>query len=381
MGVTSTSFKTFKTYKVREDKLMIKQAQPIDYRMQLDYGRQRRTVINGYGAGPWAGTLDFEATGFWQEVEPNYGWSFSQTAVSATPPNYDAYNAAYAKAYAKFIASVDEGYDRAQLLTSLAERHETFSMVLSRMKQIYKGASQLKAGNFRGFCQTFGIKPKRKHKDLQWTRPRQFSGLWLEYWFGWAPTVADLQNAFRTYGARTSDPIIIAKGGSQRPINPDPVYRISAANGYYAQQYDSGSVLVRISGNVSIANGTLVDLNRLGLLNIPLTAFELIPFSWFAGWFGNIAQVLGQCTDLVGFKLTNAVVSCKAEWIHDYHMTFNGQKGVDRTIMCSCYTRKKLTSLPRVKLVWQIPPHLSPTRGATLASLLVQLFSPNGVKK
>lgn len=383
MGSTTISYDVRKTNNSRIEWYRVKQASPIDYRMQLDYGVSRRQVLQGKATGPWAGTVDFEGTSFWQEVNTNYGWSFSSAGVSTSPPNHPAYDAAYAKAYSKFMASVNEGAEAAQLLTGLAERHETFNMVLSRMKQIHTGASALKRGDFRGFCRTFGITPKGKHRDLRWSRPRQFSGLWLEYWFGWAPTVSDLMNAIEVYGRRTSDPVIIARGGSQRPINPNPQYTYKSANGYTCWQYESGVIRVRISGKVSVVNGTSLDLNRLGLLNVPLTAFELIPFSWFAGWFGNFAQVLGQLTDLVGLKLTDAVVSCKAETVHDYHMVYSGGNPgtVDRTVAWDVYTRKKLTSLPNVRLVWQIPPQLSPTRGATLASLIVQLFSPSGVKK
>ena len=380
MGNTTYTYLSLKGNRFRYDKYTAVQAEPIDYTKLNNLGKSMRIVLSSSASGPWASTVDYEGTVFWQESNTNYGWAFSSTGPNATFPTNEAYKRAYAKAYGKFMDACFEGGERSQMLTNLAERHETFEMVLSRMSQILKGARQLKTGDFRGFCKTFGVKPKQKHKDTVWSRPRDFSALWLEYWFGWAPTVADLNNAFEVYGREMSDPWIIAKSSSMAYIGnrKDGVSSSASANGYTMAQTDSGTVRVRLSGKVSVDNNTLFELNKLGLINPISTAYELIPFSWFAGWFGNIAQVLGQSTDLVGLKLQELSLSVKAEWTHSYAMSYQGANpgSVSKSVRQEMYTRGKLTTLPRVSLVWKIPSHLSPTRGATLASLIVQIFAP-----
>lgn len=381
MSTTTYNYTNEKGTAYRVQRWKAKQAKPIDYSQINDYGVFRRKVLVGEGLGYWSRVTDFEGTNFWNEADTNYGWSFSSAGISSSVPNHEAYNRAYAKAYGKFVEACMEGGERSQMLTNLAERHETFEMVLSRMKQIYKGAKALRQGNFRGFCNTFGIKPKKKHAGTKWTRPRDFSALWLEYWFGWSPTVADLNNALEVYGHQLSDPWIIVKGSSAARIGNSEAGIVAtySSGDRWMTQTNAGVVRVRLTGKVACENSTLFNLNNLGLINIPLTAYELIPFSWFAGWSGNIAQVLGQSTDFVGLKLSELSLSVKAEWTHAYQYTQGTPSGsVIKVIRQKAYTRKKMTRLPRVKLVWRIPPELSPTRGATLASLIVQIFSPPG---
>lgn len=361
------------------------QSHPVDTTLFTNYGIEHWYVHEASGWGDMPKPDTPLQTLYWQETRPNYGWIFGPAGPSDTTPNYPAYHAAYAKAYGRFMDAVNKGGTQSELLTGLAERHQTFGMVMDRMKQFYKGASHLKRGEFRAFLNTFGIKPKRKHKDTVWSRPRDFSALWLEYWFGWAPTVADLMNAFEIYQRESSSgKPFIAKGSSRSLIgSPDDPFSVYSNSGYWKGQQDYGSVQVRIAGKVIVDSDVALKLNQLGLVNVPLTAWNLIPFSWFAGWFGNIAQVLGQLSDTVGLRLSDLSISVKTIHTHNYTMGHSGygvSGGVTRNWTRESYTRKKVTVLPRVHLVWKMPSHLSPTRGATLASLIVQLFAPSKVR-
>lgn len=348
-----------------------KQTRPIDTKLQLRYGvyLERLTEFQAWGGiTPSAPSL-YPYWSYNSQVSQN-SWFFNNYGPGAFPSSATI-DRAYARAYAKFL---DACYTRAATMTNIAERGSTIAMLTNRLSQLYKGARQLKTGDFAGFVQTFGITPKAKHKDLKWTRPKQFAGLWLEYWFGWAPTISDIYTAVENYGKPVKD--VRVKQGSQSVWN----FTKSESDGgwYQCTNTESGTVRINISGRIAVDNPSLFELNRLGLVNPAVTALEVIPFSWLAGWFVNLQQVLSQYTDFVGLKLMDATVSIKTEGAHSYFSPNHGKwgAGVSQKRRIQTYVRGTVTTLPRVKIVAQLPNGLSVTRGATLASLLVQLFAP-----
>lgn len=310
--------------------------------------------------------------GFWQEVVPQHGLrgSFESSTVSfANSVAQGTYN----RAYRKFR---DGANTKASSLTAIAERQQTIDMIVSRLQQLYKGAKALRNGRFREFLTTFGIRAKKKHSDTRWTRPKQFGSLWLEYWMGWAPTVGDIYNALDFLGSPIPDQPVKASARS-----PYTGYVKSSSGGTVAISQWEGSYRVGISAHISVTNPTLYKLNGLGLLNPLQTLWETTPFSWFADWFTNVGQVLGQLTDWVGLQLKDLVITVKTvatcSWVCTGARLIYGP-GPDvywRKRDYKEFSRNTVSTLPWVKPVFRLPNGLSLTRGATLASLLVTIFS------
>lgn len=278
---------------------------------------------------------------------------------------------AYARAYEKFKSKV---YTQATNLTALKERGKTFTMVLNRLNQLWKGAQALKKGRFREFLRIFGIKPLPKHANVKWARPKEFSGLWLEYWMGWAPTVGDVYSSLEFLGGVI--PTTTVRAGSRVALSSQSS---STSYGRVRTNIANGSVAVWIQADVELTNPTLYNLNGLGLLNPAKTVWETIPFSWFADWFTNVGQVLGQLTDWVGLKLKDLVVSSRTKGVLEFRATNTPSSGqlLWRKREFVSFFRKVDGSLPVVKPILRLPNGLSITRGLTLTSLLIQIFSPS----
>jgi len=346
----------------------VKQSPPIDFTMPLPQLCRSVRLKSGFDSMNGGELFRLNQCSTWQDPvwgpqsagEINSHQSF---ATSDGLPTGREWNLAYARAYAKWLGEI---YTKAEMLTNYAERAESVAMLSNRLTQIYRGATQLKRGDFRGFVKTFGIKPKSKHKDLAWTRPRQFSGLWLEYWFGWAPVINDIYTATKNYG--TPPKMKLVKQGSAQSFEQ---IGFGASGQVHAIQ--TGKVIVRICGRVEVTSESLFEQNRLGLLNPAKTALDIIPFSWLAGWFMNLSQVLGQYTDFAGLRLLDATVSTRTKWEHTWTCSGRGTW----TQEFNQYTRFRANALPRVKLGFSLPNGLSITRGATLASLITQLFAPH----
>lgn len=280
-------------------------------------------------------------------------------------------NLAYARAYEKFKGKV---YTQATNLTALKERSKTIDMVSGRLSQLWKGAKALKKGRFREFLRTFGIKPLPKHAHRRWTRPQEFSGLWLEYWMGWAPTVGDIYSSLEFLGGEI--PTTTVRAGSAVDLSKQS--SSWSPWGEKRTNIASGRVAVWIQADVELTNPNLYNLNGLGLINPAKTVWETIPFSWLVDWFTNVGQILGQFTDWVGLKLNNLVVSSKTKGNLEFSSTNTPSSGkvLWRNREFLSFFRKVNGALPVVKPILRLPDGLSITRGLTLVSLLIQIFSP-----
>lgn len=379
MGTVTYKYQSFggSTGGWKVSRYSAKQAKPIDYSLPLVYGHTHDKMLfgcKGYGDGIPYYSFDGQSTYqdyLWGWDAGNFDYCTSSGPIVNFPrPGYE-WNQAYARAYSKFLSSIHE---RAAMMTNLAERAQTVKMLNTRLRQILVGGRQLWAGDFRGFLKTFNIRPLKKHENVRWTRPRQASNLWLEYWFGWAPVVNDIYTATTNYGKPINSSAV--KHGSARKWAKSLTTKVSSSQKVFSET--KGTVRVNISGRVVVDNPSLFELNRLGLVNPAVVALEVVKFSWLAGWFNNLQQVLAQYTDFVGLSLKDATVSTRT--VSTYLYRRDDSNGYFHTWSNAYrwYCRRRVSSLPKVKLMVSLPNGLSVTRGATLASLIVQLFSPKG---
>lgn len=346
------------------------QVRPKDYRKEF---------FEYIAGSPWLATYGIRAGGgLWGDGYPVHQQRKMPGYQSVD--FYPAGNMAYARAYNKFK---DKIYTQAANLTALKERGKTIDMIAARLGQLYKGAKALKKGRFQEFLNVFGIKPKAKHRNKRWSRSQDFGSLWLEYWMGWAPTVGDVYTSLEFLDRRIPEEPV--RAGSSVPYND-----VQTQSDGYAKALSTweGKCTVWVQGSVEVTNPTLHLLQGLGLLNPFKTVFETIPFSWLADWFTNVGQVLGQLTDWVGLKLSNLVISCKTEatcsWtLENAPRIFGSGSGVPyslyryRNFVGFSRTVIPSGSMPEVKQTFKFLKNgLSITRGATLCSLLVTMFSP-----
>lgn len=313
-------------------------------------------------------------TSFWGEITPTHvvTSSFDATSLSFSTEG----KSAYARAYSKFK---DKCYSQAASLTALSERIKTVDMVFARLVQLHKGAKALRRGRFKEFLGTFGVRPLKKHENTRWTRPKQFGALWLEYWMGWAPTVGDVYTCIEALERRIPDNTI--RAGSRVPV-ARTYFNSSGKSTVYSSYEGYGTIWIQ--GQVEITNPSLHIAQTLGLLNPFKTLWETTPFSWFADWFTNVGQILGQVTDWVGLRLKNTVVSAKSQvtssWLCIGAKRIFGASYPDVMFHSKerfWFSRHVVSNLPLVRPIFRLPNGLSLSRGATLASLLATMFAPS----
>lgn len=264
------------------------------------------------------------------------------------------YARSYNRAYAKFVSKMA---DRSELGTTLAEYKSAHQMFMKRGTQLLRGWTYLKQGKFRRFLETFGIKPKRGASKRRFNKPKEASGLWLEYWMGWAPTVGDLHASALVMTQVVPGTTIRAAGGMPIRVT-DPYGRWQAA----------GKTVCLLQGEVEVTNPNLALASQLGLINPVSIMYNLMPWSWMLGWFVNFSQVINAFSDFAGVKVSRLFRTYHSEWRASPTLANAAYYG---TYDCVQTRREPLGSVPMPFLRFTVPDALSVTRAATLISLLV----------
>lgn len=202
------------------------------------------------------------------------------------------------KAYARFkdkVLGVSDGNDHQTALGVLAgERREAYGMIANRALGLLQAVRALRRGDFRRFLRYLSVSPKRKHRNKTYAVLNEASGLWLEYWFGWSPTFAELYH----YADFLSREIPLGRfSGSASSLRKEtdtfgPIYHEASAK-YRA----------RTGATVHFVNPDLFLLQNLGLAN-PISVFnELVPFSFVLEWVVKYQAVIDSFTDFLGLEL------------------------------------------------------------------------------
>lgn len=279
-----------------------------------------------------------------------------------------AIKSAQNRSYAKLVDKV-HGV-RAEMGTTLVESRKAVDMIAKRALWLGKAYKQLRKGNFRGFINTLGMEAKPKHRRTRWTRPKDASGLWLEYWMGWAPTIGDIHNATKVImrGPRGSRPYPVW-AGARESVN----FRFRDQGGEFYTW--TGIARVHNGCMVEVTNENLALLGELGMLNPAVIAWNVVPFSFMVDWFGNIGSVLSSYTDFMGYKLTRTWTSRLVRLDYEGHGALPGNPSITFRARGRMSGLHRDTSIQKPILQFKRPNGLSVTRAATSISLLVSIFT------
>lgn len=366
---------------------------PLNYSLYIPSTSLRRFVIEKHGYGRKPRTEEplpytFEEARY--KVSNNVGKCFdSDNLLSCygynrlhnfvvSPSSDESYKQAYNKAYSKFVDLLKG--DTVELGTALAEGRETIVMVAERMQMLGKAYKALKSGEFRKFLRILRVQPKRPHKDLHWSKSRDASALWLEYWFGWSPTVSTVYDLMRHAEDQTPKFQKIREKGSVGVSGSDVSGVIG--NSRACKTSYKGAVHVSIQAEVAVSDPFLFKMNQLGLVNPASVAWEVVPFSFLVDWFASVSTWLNGLTDFVGVTLVNPQ--------HAALMRISGNRNCfDTRFTSKCFHEatfqavgmRRTTSIPSPYLVLKPMRGLSNARGATAVALVVSLFAKDSGSK
>lgn len=273
----------------------------------------------------------------------------------------------YNRAYEKFRSRVLG--ESSQLGVFVAEWKESFGMISTRAIGLVNAVNSLKRGRLDDFIGYLGLgRPLRKHrskKAFAASVAKDASGTWLEYWFGWSASVADIHGALKVL----SSPLPYGSGyGSATGW----LYKHEEIPGY-SRLNRRLSIHYRVGGEVLLTNPNLFLLNQLGLVN-PLQVGELIPFSFLLDWGTGVLTYLRSFSDWVGVELRNPYTTSLLK-IHEDSLQYLNPavyKQVPSVVTGVCMRRIQSIPQPLPNLQFVANVGNSLTRAASAASLLTQ---------
>lgn len=318
--------------------------------------------------------------------------------------DHPARNKAYNKAYAKAMDQISPVKGSAGV--TLAQAGEAASMIEHRSAQLLQLGRLYASRDVKGFVRyineslmptratqndinrrfkvirerEFGKRKTRKvisrARVSHWEKVKasggDLGGLWLETWFGWLPTVADLQACAEIICSPITDQWIQQSSGYKYQWR----YRRDYPGIGYTSITAEGKGYVKIGFQVSVTNPNLYLLDTLGLLNPFMVGWDMIKFSWLIGWVGNFQQVMGSWTDMAGLQTKNTyitdIVNMKTE---DFGVGSDPNFGSHQQTGNLTIMRRSVGSLPYPTFQLALPNRLSVTRGLTSMSLLAGLLS------
>lgn len=176
---------------------------------------------------------------------------------------------------------------------------------------------------------------------------RDRAGDFLEWEFGWMPLVADIQAGLGALSQPFQDRWISGHYSSEYRDELNQV--LSTFNRRLTQ---ASTATVTIGANVRVNNPNLFLSNRLGLLNLPGVALDLIPWSFVVNMFSNMGQMVNSITDFVGIDMLDTSTTKTAFTTLEDHLFAGQQPWQEKTFG---YSTAKLWEKRKVRTVGGLP--------------------------
>lgn len=295
------------------------------------------------------------------------GYTYANSANWSNPHIAAAYN----KAYSKLLSKVKE--DTAEMGANMVEFRKTAAMVEDRSVQLFQAFRALRRGRFGEANALLRVPPSFRPKA------KKLGGVTLEYSFGWAPVVADIQSGMKILTGGVPPARVVARVTTQVPT-----YREFEVNTLHNARYceiKNLSVSVTAGAVIKLTNPNLWLANQMGFVNPFAVLWETFPFSFIVDYFVNIGDVVNSWSDFMGIDVVypyrSFVLNVTAEEYDEYGEDFDKSSPCYphawRTLRSRGFRMGRELNLPGPTLRLA-PPNVSIRRAVTSIALLLQLL-------
>lgn len=255
---------------------------PLPYHMRehKGWGHQSYWGIDSGPSGPTGGLADSWA--------PETDWGAALVLEDLT-----------SKAYDKFK---DELGNSASWGETFGQADTTWRGAVDRLNQMGNFLRYLRGGHF-------GLAARALRTPIPSTvsHRKAFSENFLEYHLGWEPLVKDIYSSMKFAQQPIPPAKVTARVGTAHSytkllVNDHDQYLNFAINRHSTEVKFS----LLIQAEVAVNNPNLWLLNRMGVVNPALIAWQLVPYSFVVDWFINLEQVVSSYTDFYGLSVQKA---------------------------------------------------------------------------
>lgn len=181
-----------------------------------------------------------------------------------------------------------------------AEASKTSDLILGSANRIYRAYGAFRRGHFGDVAKILDISPRRVHKT------------WLEYKYGWMPTLMDVKGSAEFFAQQhVGRPVSFSVSATKRitRTKTETVYETGWPSGSHYTNNAISMKAMKVKMRLQVTNPHLSALQQLGLTNPALVAWELVPFSFVFDWFISVGDWLQALTALHGVTVLTAMSS------------------------------------------------------------------------
>lgn len=173
------------------------------------------------------------------------------------------------------------------LVVAIIQRQQSLDMASSAIKSILDIALALKRRD-KGYLDRIRRHYRRNNK---FQVAKDFSGLWLQYWFGWLPLIGDIHSALGIFSDDLPEEEAVGQASGQTNWSTAPL--LDYAGNYEGYRFAT-TVKCRVAARLSVADPNLNLFSRLGVDQPFGTVWEIIPFSFMVDYVFNIGECLSN---------------------------------------------------------------------------------------
>jgi len=189
---------------------------------------------------------------------------------------------------------------------------------------------------------------------------KSWSGRELELVFGWFPLLAEIEATAKLL-ANMAIPGVYVNGKASTAFMPDK--RLFPTQQGTLTVRSDGVQSCTIATAVKVTNPNLHLADKAGFANLPLVAWDLVPWSFVANMFGNFNQVIGSFTDFAGLSFGTVSVTHTTKGVCDHDYRGSASAFPDPATRpnghSAAFMKKKVRTVggypPRPRLVFQLP--------------------------
>ncbi len=303
-------------------------------------------------------------------------------------PDSVSHDVAYNRAYDRFRAKVMA--DNASIGESLGERKKAVSMISDRALQLARFAQAVKKLRFQAAAEILGMQYERadsvklkplKGKKFQFRKTpykgavpvveesnlrrnaKSFGSNFLEFHLGWEPLIGDIGSAVKILQGGVPPVVVYASSSFERRYSE----YASSLNKTSIFQVKTG---IRIQASMFVSNPNLHLADQLGFINPASVAWELATLSMLADWVGNVGTFLRSFTDFWGLTMSRTF------WTEMCVISQSSRRTAGADFVnnsgTSAYMKRNVGPIPGPTLRFRQPYVVSPMKGLTAISLLLQ---------
>lgn len=264
------------------------------------------------------------------------------------------------EALARFTGKVRK--HNANLGVTLASWKQSVNMITDRTNKISKILDR-----------SIKSLEKMSPSKLRRIRAQKSASAVLEGEFGWKPLVDDIQAGFGTLARNPPDSQWVRSVSKGTVTGVQTDWGQAGLSAWYRRLFIE-HYRVTVSGRAVITSQNAHLANRLGLLNLPGVAWDLIPWSFVVNMFTNMAQMVNSLTAFAGVDIrdgstTQSVFADVRQRVqaNPAYSTYVGACECD----CIVVYKRRYLGIPTPKFQWRVP-ELNLELAVIAASLMLQ---------